>query len=66
LNFEAFNYHPTVAAEIVDAGYENPTPIQARAIPQALNCRDVMGLAQTVTGKTAAFVLPLVNFVFDF
>lgn len=61
MNFEAFNFHPTVAAGVAAAGYENPTPIQARAIPQVLNCRDVMGLAQTGTGKTAAFVLPILN-----
>lgn len=48
-------------AGVVDAGYENPTPIQVRAIPQVLSGRDVMGLAQTGTGKTAAFVLPILN-----
>jgi len=61
LNFETFNFHPTVAAGVAAAGYETPTPIQARAIPQVLNGRDVMGLAQTGTGKTAVFVLPILN-----
>lgn len=61
LNFEGFNFHPTIAAGVVDAGYEKPTPIQAKAIPQVISCRDVMGLAQTGTGKTAAFVLPILN-----
>jgi len=61
LNFDAFNFHPSVAAGIAAANYETPTPIQARAIPQIVNGRDVMGLAQTGTGKTAAFVLPILN-----
>jgi ATP-dependent RNA helicase RhlE len=61
LNFEAFNLDPSVAAGVAAAGYETPTPIQARAIPQVLNGIDVMGLAQTGTGKTAAFVLPILN-----
>lgn len=61
MNFDAFHFHPKIAAGIVDAGYENPTPIQARSIPQVLRGRDVMGLAQTGTGKTAAFVLPILN-----
>jgi ATP-dependent RNA helicase RhlE len=61
LNFKAFNLHRSVAAGAAAAGYETPTPIQARAIPQVINGRDVMGLAQTGTGKTAAFVLPILN-----
>jgi ATP-dependent RNA helicase RhlE len=61
LNFETFNFHPSVAAGVAAAGYETPTPIQARAIPEIFNGRDVMGRAQTGTGKTAAFVLPILN-----
>ena len=61
MNFETFNFHPSVAAGVAAAGYETPTPIQARAIPQVVNGRDVMGLAQTGTGKTAAFALPILN-----
>jgi len=61
LNFKSFNFHPNVAAGVAAAGYVTPTPIQARAIPQVLKNRDVMGLAQTGTGKTAAFVLPILN-----
>jgi len=61
LNFETFNFKPPVAAGITAAGYQTPTPIQAQAIPQVLNGRDVMGLAQTGTGKTAVFVLPILN-----
>jgi ATP-dependent RNA helicase RhlE len=61
LNFETFNFHPSVAAGVAAAGYEIPTPIQAQAIPQVSIGRDLMGLAQTGTGKTAAFVLPILN-----
>ncbi|HVT51691.1 MAG TPA: DEAD/DEAH box helicase [Dongiaceae bacterium] len=46
---------------VKEAGYERPTPIQARAIPHLLQGRDLLGLAQTGTGKTAAFVLPLLQ-----
>jgi len=61
LNFKSFNFHPNVAAGVAAAGYVTPTPIQDRAIPQVLKNHDVMGLAQTGTGKTAAFVLPILN-----
>ena len=61
MDFETFNLDPSVAAGVAAAGYETPTPIQVRAIPQVLSGRDVMGLAQTGTGKTAAFVLPILN-----
>ena len=50
----------SLLARVEEMGFSEPTPIQARAIPHALNGRDVMGLAQTGTGKTAAFGLPLV------
>ena len=43
------------------AGYETPTPIQAEAIPVAVTGRDVLGIAQTGTGKTASFVLPMIT-----
>ena len=61
MNFETFNFHPSVAAGVALAGYRTPTPIQARAIPQVIKGLDIMGLAQTGTGKTAAFVLPILN-----
>jgi superfamily II DNA/RNA helicase len=61
LNFETFNFHPSVAAGVAAAGFRTPTPIQARAIPKVFKGRDVMGLAQTGTGKTAAFVLPILD-----
>ena len=46
---------------VTDAGYTVPTPIQAGAIPYALQGKDVLGIAQTGTGKTAAFVLPMIT-----
>ncbi len=61
MEFHAFNFHPQVAAGITTAGYITPTPIQVQAIPLVLEGRDVMGLAQTGTGKTAAFVLPILH-----
>jgi ATP-dependent RNA helicase RhlE len=61
VNFEDFKFHPHVAAGVTALGYETPTPIQTDAIPPVLAGRDVMGLAQTGTGKTAAFGLPILN-----
>ena len=61
MNFHAFNFHPHVAAGITAAGFVTPTPIQAKAIPPVMQGRDVMGLAQTGTGKTAAFALPILQ-----
>ena len=54
-----------VLQAVRDAGYEHPTPIQQRAIPLVLKGRDVMGLAHTGTGKTAAFTLPIVHRLLD-
>ena len=50
-----------VQSAVSDAGYTDPTPIQAGAIPPALERRDVLGIAQTGTGKTASFVLPMLT-----
>ena len=61
MNFEAFNLHPKIKAGIEMLGYREPTPIQQRSIPPVMEGRDVMGLAQTGTGKTAAFVLPILH-----
>jgi len=61
MEFTQFNLHPTVAAGVTAAGYITPTPIQAQAIPTVMEGRDVMGLAQTGTGKTAAFALPILH-----
>ena len=52
---------PSVLKAVSDAGYTTPTPIQAQAIPEALKGRDVLGIAQTGTGKTASFTLPLIT-----
>nr|WP_114967070.1 DEAD/DEAH box helicase [Alkalilacustris brevis] len=53
--------HPTLLKALTAQGFDTPTPIQARAIPELLEGRDLMGLAQTGTGKTAAFGLPLLH-----
>src|SRR6201995_1110455 len=58
--FEDFNFNRQILNAIADAGYAEPTPIQQKAIPPILNGQDVMGIAQTGTGKTAAYVLPIV------
>lgn len=65
LNFNSFSFHPAVAEGAKEAGYITPTPIQEKAIPEVLKGRDVMGLAQTGTGKTAVFVLPILNRLID-
>jgi ATP-dependent RNA helicase RhlE len=61
MNFQSFKFHPHIASGVAMAGYTTPTPIQAQAIPLVMEGRDVMGLAQTGTGKTAAFVLPILQ-----
>jgi len=61
VNFEQFSLDPRINAGIKAAGYVTPTPIQQQAIPVVLQGRDVLGLAQTGTGKTAAFMLPILQ-----
>ncbi|HKP16704.1 MAG TPA: DEAD/DEAH box helicase [Gemmatimonadaceae bacterium] len=61
VGFEALGLHESVLAAIADAGYTTPTPIQRDAIPLARRGRDLIGLAQTGTGKTAAFTLPIID-----
>ena len=61
MGFSAFNFNPKIMATIKAQGYTEPTPVQAKAIPAVLDGRDVLALAQTGTGKTAAFVLPLLQ-----
>jgi len=59
--FSDLNLNPKVLKAIDEAGYETPTPIQAGAIPPALEGKDVLGIAQTGTGKTASFTLPMIT-----
>ncbi|MFX0541316.1 DEAD/DEAH box helicase [Roseovarius sp. S4756] len=59
--FSDLNLNPKVLKAIDEAGYTSPTPIQAGAIPPALEGRDVLGIAQTGTGKTASFTLPMLS-----
>jgi ATP-dependent RNA helicase RhlE len=61
VTFAGFNLSPRVTAGVTALGYVEPTPIQEQAIPPILSGRDVMGLAQTGTGKTAAFALPILQ-----
>ena len=60
-SFSDLGLSPEVLKAVSDAGYDTPTPIQAQAIPVALAGRDVLGIAQTGTGKTAAFTLPMID-----
>lgn len=61
MDFKSFNLHPKIAAGVLGAGFTEPTPIQEQAIPKIMQHHDVMGLAQTGTGKTAAFALPILH-----
>src|SRR4030042_3902420 len=61
MNFETFNFDSSIMAGVRAIGYATPTPIQLQAIPPILQGRDVIGLAQTGTGKTAAFALPILQ-----
>jgi len=61
MNFEQFAFDPRISAGIKEMGYTEPTPIQQQAIPVVLKERDILGIAQTGTGKTAAFVLPILQ-----
>ena len=61
MSFTSFHFHEKIAAAIKDSGYASPTPIQQKAIPPVLAGRDLLGLAQTGTGKTAVFVLPILQ-----
>lgn len=61
MGFKHFNLDSRLVANIGQAKYENPTPIQESAMPIALAGQDLIGTAQTGTGKTAAFVLPILN-----
>jgi superfamily II DNA/RNA helicase len=60
-SFSDLALDPRVLSAVIETGYTTPTPIQAQAIPHALEGRDVLGIAQTGTGKTAGFVLPMIT-----
>src|SRR5690349_6522761 len=61
MNFSELGLSPKVLEAVTAAGFTTPTAIQAGAIPPALHRKDVLGLAQTGSGKTAAFVLPMLT-----
>jgi len=61
MTFDDLGLSPVVLRAVADAGYETPTPIQEQAIPYVLMGRDVLGCAQTGTGKTASFTLPMID-----
>ncbi len=61
MSFDTFNLDPSIMSGVRALGFETPTPIQEQAIPPIMQGRDVIGLAQTGTGKTAAFVLPILQ-----
>ena len=61
MTFETLGLSQSVVQALALKGYENPTPIQAQAIPTVLTGRDLLGIAQTGTGKTAAFMLPSID-----
>ena len=61
MKFTDFNLSPDILSTVVTAGFETPSPIQELTIPLALEGKDVIGQAQTGTGKTAAFGLPTLN-----
>ena len=60
-SFEALGLSHSLLRDLAKAGFQEPTPIQAKAIPPALEGRDVLGCAQTGTGKTAAFIIPMIE-----
>ncbi|NHK27101.1 DEAD/DEAH box helicase [Parvularcula flava] len=61
MRFEDLGLEPKILKALTEAGYESPTPIQEKAIPEALAGKDVLGIAQTGTGKTAGFTLPMIH-----
>jgi superfamily II DNA/RNA helicase len=61
MTFEELKLAPAILKAVLEQGYDTPTPIQAQAIPAVLKGVDLLGGAQTGTGKTAAFTLPLLQ-----
>ncbi len=65
MSFKQFQFIPQINRNIENCGYEHPTPIQEEAIPEVMTGKDILGLAQTGTGKTAAFALPIIQQLAD-
>src|SRR5882672_7860993 len=65
MSFEDLGLSPDTLKAVTESGYTIPTPIQAQAIPVVLMGRDVLGVAQTGTGKTAAFTMPMIDILAD-
>ena len=65
MNFDELKLAPAILKAVHEQGYDTPTPIQAQAIPAVLDGHDLLGGAQTGTGKTAAFVLPALQRLTD-
>ncbi len=61
MRFTEFNFHPNLLEGIEASNYENATPVQEQVMPPIMAGRDVIASAQTGTGKTAAFLLPVMN-----
>ena len=61
MSFSSFNLHPALLRAVADAGFTQPTPIQRDGIPQGMAGRDVLACAMTGSGKTAAFLLPILQ-----
>ena len=61
MNFADLGLSEDILKAVADAGYDTPTPIQSQAIPSVLMARDILGCAQTGTGKTASFTLPMLD-----
>ena len=61
MNFVELGLSPSILKTLANNNYDKPTPIQAQAIPPVLDGIDIVGLAQTGTGKTAAFSLPILH-----
>ncbi|MFM7032076.1 MAG: DEAD/DEAH box helicase, partial [Bacteroidota bacterium] len=65
IGFDRFGLHPDVLDGLAAMGFRKPSPVQEQAIPLILDGRDLIACAQTGTGKTAAFVLPLIDHLID-
>ncbi|MEQ8579875.1 MAG: DEAD/DEAH box helicase [Balneola sp.] len=63
MTFKDFELHESLQMGLSDIGYSEPTPIQEQSIPEALNGKDILGAAQTGTGKTGAFVIPIIELI---